>query len=407
MGKMASPCGPLTGIRILDFTTVQAGGQGTAVLANLGTDVIKVENTASGDEGRYVYLLGPMDNRQSAFFYVCNRGKRSIALDLKRPEAIAVIDRLVAEVDAVTNNFRPGVMERLNLGYERLRGINPRLVYVSLSGWGKRGPKAAHPALDTAAQARGGLVWQTGERDGFPVPAGAAVVDHSAALNLAIAVLAGIVARDRTGTGQEIDLSLFGSALALQATEMTYALLSGKRLQRGRGHPVSPTLTRVFQTSDGYFAIIGVENRRWPGFCRAIDRPDLEHDERFKDMRRRKRNMEALCVELDRFFLTKTTAEWIARLEAEDQICSPVQSYEELGRDPVALENGYIVEIEHPRMGRGKVVTVPFEFHGTPLRHDAIDPQLGEHTREILTAAGLSAEEIEALIASRTARAAK
>jgi crotonobetainyl-CoA:carnitine CoA-transferase CaiB-like acyl-CoA transferase len=399
--------GPLSGIRILDFTTVQAGGQGTAVLANLGADVIKVENAAAGDQGRYVYLLGPTDNRQSAFFYVCNRGKRSIALDLKRPEAIAVIDRLVAEVDAVTNNFRPGVMERLNLAYQRLRGINPRLVYVSLSGWGKRGPKAAHPALDTATQARSGLVWQTGERDGFPVPAGAAVVDHSAALNLANAVLAGIVARDRTGTGQEIDLSLFGSALALQATEMTYALLSGKRLQRGRGHPVSPTLTRVFQTSDGYFAIIGVENRRWPGFCRAIDRPDLEHDERFKDMRRRKRNMEALCVELDRFFLTKTTAEWIARLEAEDQICSPVQSYEELAHDPVALENGYIVEIDHPRMGKGKVVTVPFEFHGTPIRHDAVDPQLGEHTREILTAAGLSAEEIEALIAKHVARAGK
>jgi crotonobetainyl-CoA:carnitine CoA-transferase CaiB-like acyl-CoA transferase len=407
MENKASPCGPLTGIRVLDFTTVQAGAQGTAVLADLGAEVIKVEDTAAGDQGRYVYLLGPTDNRQSAFFYVCNRGKRSIALDLKRPEAIAVIDRLVAEVDAVTNNFRPGVMERLNLGYERLRGINPRLVYVSLNGWGKRGPKAAHPALDTAAQARSGLVWQTGERDGFPVPAGAAVVDHSAALNLAIAVLAGIVSRDRTGTGQEIDLSLFGSALGLQAAEMTYAFLSGKRLQRGRGHPVSPVLTRVFQTADGYFAIIGVENRRWPGFCHAIDRSDLEHDERFKDARRRKRNMEALCVELDRFFLTKTTAEWMARLEAEDQICSPVQSYEEVGHDPVALENGYIVEIEHPRMGRGKVVTVPFQFHGTPIRHDAIDPQLGEHTREILAAAGLSAEEIEPLVAKHVARAGK
>jgi CoA:oxalate CoA-transferase len=169
--------GPLSGVRILDFTTVQAGAQGTTVLADLGAEVVKVENTAGGDEGRYVYMLGPVNNRQSAFFYVCNRGKRSIALDLKRPEALAVIDRLVAEVDAVTNNFRPGVMERLNLGYERLRGLNPRLVYVSLSGWGKRGPKAAHPALDTAAQARSGLVWHTGERDGFPVPAGAAAIE--------------------------------------------------------------------------------------------------------------------------------------------------------------------------------------------------------------------------------------
>jgi crotonobetainyl-CoA:carnitine CoA-transferase CaiB-like acyl-CoA transferase len=399
--------GPLSGVRILDFTTVQAGGQGTGVLADLGADVIKVENAAGGDDGRVIYMIGPLDDRQSTFFYVCNRGKRSIALDLKRPEAVAVIDRLVAEVDAVTNNFRPGVMERLNLGYERLRGINPRLVYVSMSGWGKRGPKAAHPALDTATQARSGLVWQTGERGGFPVPAGAAVVDHSAALDLAIAVLAGIVARDRTGSGQEIDLSLFGSALALQATELTYSLLSGKRVQRaGRGHALVPTLTRVFQTADGYFAIIGVDDRRWPGFCRAIGKPDLEFDERFKDTRRRRHNMEALWAELDPVFPAKPTADWIARLEAEDQICAPVQSYQDVAHDPVALENGYIIEIEHPRLGRGKVMTTPFEFHGTPLRRDAIDPQLGEQTREILAAAGLSAEEIEALLATRAARAA-
>ncbi len=400
--------GPLDGIRILDFTTVQAGAQGTSVLAMLGAAVIKVENTTRGDEGRAVYLLGPADNRQSAFFYVCNRGKRSLSLDLKRPEAIAVIDRLVREADVVTNNFRPGVMERLNLGYERLRGLNATLVYVSLSGWGKRGPKADHPALDTAVQARSGLVAQTGEPDGFPLPAGAAVTDHSGALNLAIAVLAGIVARDRTGTGQEIDLSLFGSALGLQATELTYALLSGKRIPRaGRGHALVPTLTRVFQTADGYFAIIGVDDRRWPGFCRAIGRPHLQHDERFNHVRTRRHNMPALCAELEPIFLAATTAEWMARLEAEDQICSLVQAYHEVANDPVALENGYIREIEHPRIGKGKVVTVPFEFHGTPIRHDAIEPQVGEHTREILAAAGLSAQEIDGLLASRAARAAQ
>jgi crotonobetainyl-CoA:carnitine CoA-transferase CaiB-like acyl-CoA transferase len=370
--------GPLNGIHILDFTVFQAGAQGTGVLADLGADVIKVESPAGGEEGRALYLLGPAENRQSAFFYVCNRGKRSVALDLKRSEAIAAIDRLVAEVDVVANNFRPGVMERLNLSYERLRGINPRLVYVSMTGWGKRGPKVAHPALDTAAQARGGLVWQTGEPDGFPLPAGAAVVDHSAALNLAIAILAGIVARDRTNTGQEIDVSLFGAALELQAPELTYALLSGKQIPRaGRGHPLYPTLSRVFPSADGFFAVLGVNDARWPGFCRAIGRSDWEHDERFKDARTRKHNMEVLYAELDRVFPTKTAAEWIARLEAEDQVCAPVQSYQEIANDPVALENNYIVEIDHPRMGRGKVVTVPFEFHGTPTRHDAIEPQLG------------------------------
>lgn len=399
--------GPLSGIRILDFTTFQAGAQGTGVLADMGADVIKVEDTRRGDEGRYLYLLGAADNRQSAFFYVCNRGKRSISLDLKQPEAVAVVDRLVTHVDVVASNFRPGVMQRLNLSYDRLRSLNPRLVYVSMTGWGMHGPKASHPALDTAVQARGGVIWQTGEPDGFPLPAGAAVADHTGALNLAIAILAGLVARDRTGAGQEIDVSLFGAVLGLQATEMTYAMLSGKQVPRaGRGHPLLPTLTRVFKASDGFFAIIGVEDRRWPGFCRAIGRPDLERDYRFKDVRTRKRNMEVLCNELDGFFATKTRAEWIARLEAEDQVCSPVQSYQEVATDPVALENSHIVEIAHPRMGKGKVVTIPFDFHGTPVRHGAVEPQLGEHTREILAAAGLSPSQSDALIASQVARSA-
>jgi formyl-CoA transferase len=392
--------GPLAGLRILDFTTFQAGSLGTTLLADLGADVIKVENVGRGDEGRFLYLFGPPENRQSAFFYACNRGKRGIALDLKRPEAIAVVERLAAEVDVVANNFRPGVMERLGLSYERLRRVNPRLVYVSMTGWGKRGPKAGAPALDTAAQARGGLIHQTGEPDGAPVPAGAAVADSAAALNLAIAILAGIVARDRTGIGQEIDVSLYGSVLALQAPEIDYALLSGKEVGRaGRSHPLLPTLTRVFRCGDDRFlAVIGVEDTRWPGFCRAIGRPDLREDPRFVDVRARKRNMPALYEILDRHFLSRPRDEWIAALEAEDQVCAPVQSYSEIASDPVALENRYLIPIDHPRLGRGQVVAFPFEFHGTPARYDSIEPVHGEHTWEVLKSLGLQTEDIERLL---------
>ncbi len=397
--------GPLSGIRILDFTTFQAGAQGTTILADLGADVIKVENTVGGDDGRILYAIGPADDRQSAFFYTCNRGKRSISLDLKRPAAIAVIDRLAADVDVVVNNFRPGVMERLNLSYQRLRQMNSRLVYVSASGWGKRGPKATHPALDTAAQARSGLIWHTGAPDGFPVPAGAAVADASGALNLGIAVLAGLVARQRTGEGQEIDLSLFGAALALQAPEINYSLLSGKEMPRaGRTHPLVPSLTRVFEAADGFLTVIGVVDSRWPGFCRAVGRPDLQDDPRFKDARLRKRNTEALCAELDPVFLTKSRAEWIERLEAEDQVCSPVQSHRELADDPVAAANRYVVEVNHPRLGHGKVVAPPFDFHGTPLPPLATEPRLGEHTREVLASIGLSEDDIDGLFASGVAR---
>jgi CoA:oxalate CoA-transferase len=399
--------GPLCGIRILDFTAFQAGAQGTGILADLGADVIKVENTKRGDEGRVLYAIGPIENRQSVFFYTCNRGKRSIALDLKRSEAVAVIDKLVPRVDVVVNNFRPGVMERLDLSYERLCGLNPKLVYVSASGWGRRGPKAKHPALDTAAQARGGLVAQTGEPEGFPVPAGAAVADGTAALNLAIATLAGVLARDRSGQAQRVDLSLFGAVLALQAPEINYSLLSGKAVPRaGRGHPLVPSLTRVFKASDGFVVVIGVEDTRWPGFCRAIGRPELEHAESFKSARNRKRNMAELCALLDPIFATRTEAEWIARLEAEDQVCSVVQSYQKIASDPVALENHYIVGIDHPRLGRGKVVATPFEFNDTAVTPETIEPRLGEHTREVLAMAGLSGEEIAALIAGGVAREA-
>ncbi len=396
---------PLTGIRVLDFTTFQAGAQGTVVLADLGADVIKVENTRGGDEGRVIYMVGPVDDRRSVFFYTCNRGKRSLSLDLKRAEAIGAVDKLVATVDVVVNNFRPGVMERLDLSYDRLRGINPRLVYVSASGWGTRGPKATHPALDTAAQARGGLVYHTGDPDGSPLPVGAAAADASGALNLAVAVLAGIIARDRTGEAQMVDLSLYGAVLTLQAPEINYSLVSGREMPRaGRTHPLLPTLTRIFATADGFLAVIGVEDTRWPGFCRAMGRDDLQHDERFKDVRQRKWNMEDLCAALDPVFRTRSTAEWIERLEAEDQVCSPVQSHHEVGADPVALDNGYIVPLDHPRIGRGKVVGSPFEFNGRPTPTDAVEPRLGEHTREVLAEAGLGAQEIEALLKSGAAR---
>ena len=403
--RYAWETGPLAGIRILDFTAFQAGAQATGLMAGLGADVIKVEDPRQGDETRYAYLVGAPENRQSILFYCCNRGKRSLAMDLKRPEAIQVIDRLVKNVDVVTNNFRPGVMERLGLSYERLSSINPRIVYVSASGWGRRGPKATHPALDAAAQARGGLVWQTGDDDGFPVPAGAAVGDHATALNMVIAVLAGLISRDQTAVGQEVDVSLFGSILAMQAPEITYQLLGGKRTPRaGRGMPLLPTLARVFFAADGFIVVLAIDDKRWPGFCRAIHRPDLENDERFRNARQRKRNMKALYAELDDVFPRRTKAEWIAALEAEDQVCSAVQSYAELSEDPIAVENGYVVDVDHPRIGKGKVVAFPFDFHRTPARSDQIEPLIGEHTQEVLKEAGLSDGEIADLVRSGIAR---
>ncbi len=386
--------GPLAGVRVLDFTVYQQGPQASLVFSDMGADVIKVEAPRFGDLGRVIGSTG--EDRFSPYFLAHNRGKRSITLDLKNEAATRICLALAERCDVAIHNFRPGVMERLGLGYEELRRVNPRIIYGHASGWGTKGPRAGHPAFDLAAQAQGGLVSVTGEPDGYPLPAGAAVADYVGALNLALAVISALYARERTGVGQKIETSLLGGQVAMQAWEIQYFITHGWVGKAGRGHHYLPTIWRVFQTADSYVVVGGLPENRWPAFCQALG-PELEQDPRFAKYFDRMTHLQELYAILDDRFPTKTTAEWMELLAAADCICAPVASYGDLVNDPQVRANEYIVEVDHPTRGRMPVVGAPWRFSETPAQVPAAAPELGQHTEEILQELGYPWEQIEAL----------
>lgn len=387
--------GPLDGVKVIDFTVFQQGPQATLILSDMGADVIKVEPPMFGDLGRVLAMVG--EKRFSAYHLAHNRGKRSITLNLKTEEARDVVRKLIPQMDVMVHNFRPGAMERLGLGYDDVRPLNESIIYAHASGWGAKGPKAEHPAFDIAAQARGGLMSTTGEKEGGPLPAGVAIADYIGATNLALAIAAALYARRTAGTGQRIDTSLFGTQIASQAWELQYFILTRKPNRAGRGHAYLPTIWRTFQTADGWAVVGGVGDDRWPAFCQAVGMPELEHDERFSNAGARKDNLQTLYDLLDDKFVAKTTREWIAILEAHDMICGPVQDYEQLTSDPQALANDYLVEVDHPAIGATQVVGTPWKFSATPAEVAPAAPELGQHTEEVLLSLDYSWEEIAAL----------
>jgi CoA:oxalate CoA-transferase len=384
--------GPLDGVRVLDFTVFQQGPQATLVMADLGADVIKVEPPMFGDLGRVLAMYG--EHRLSAYHLAHSRGKRSITINLKTEEGKAIARRLVPEADVFVHNFRPGAMEKLGLGYEDVRALNERIIYAHASGWGAKGPKAQHPAFDIAAQARSGLMSITGEESGGPLPAGVAIADYVGAMNLALAVIAALYARERTGAGQKVETSLFGSMIAAQAWELEYYILSRRMRRSGRGHAYLPTIWRTFRTKDGWAVVGGVGDDRWPAFCAAVGMPELQHDARFADAGARKDNLDALYALLDDKFLARTTAQWIEVLEAHDMICAPVADYADVTSDPQALANEYFLTVEHPTNGPTQIVGFPWKFSETPARAAPAAPELGQHTEEILLAAGFTWDDI-------------
>ena len=387
--------GPLHGIRVLDFTVFQQGPQATLVMADMGADVIKCEVPGFGDLGRVLQMFG--EHRVSAYHLAHSRGKRSLTLNLKTEEARAIVRRILPAMDVMVHNFRPGVMEKLGLGYADLRPLNERIIYAHASGWGDEGPKANHPAFDIAAQARSGLMSMTGEVDGGPLPVGVAIADYIGAMNLAMSVMAALYHRERTGQGQQIQTSLFGSAIASQAWELQTYIMGRVRRRSGRGHAYLPTIWRTFKTADGWAVIGGVGDDRWPDFCAAVAMPELEHDERFSTALGRIKNIDELYALLDHCFEGKTTAAWMEVLEAHDMICAPVQDFETLLHDEQALANGYLRTVEHPAMGELQVVGFPWKFSETPAEAAPAAPELGQHTEELLLEFGYTWDDIAAL----------
>jgi crotonobetainyl-CoA:carnitine CoA-transferase CaiB-like acyl-CoA transferase len=386
----------LEGVRVLDMTIWQQGTSCSAMLADLGADVIKIEEP-SGDPGRGLNRIEKLGGL-SAYFQALNRGKRSLAIDLKHPNGREAFLRLAKDADVFLTNYRPGVTERLGIGYADLSKVNPRIIYARASGYGRDGPDAQLGSFDILGQARGGLMSVTGEPEGWPKNAGAPIADQVGGMLAGFGILAALLYRERTGEGQEVDVSLLGSAMALQSFNITSYLFTGelpKRFPRGGYTP----FWNVYRGSDGKcFAVAMLLNRGWPELCEAIGRPDLVEDERFASYRDRvKEHAPELIEILDEAFASRTARDWVDTLNGIGVFCTLVQDYEDISRDPQVLANGYIADVAEHDGAPLRMAATPVQLSRTPARIRGMAPELGQHTEDVLLEAGYTWEEIDAL----------
>lgn len=386
----------LEGIQVLDLTHALSGPYGTMILADLGAEVIKVEPRVHGDKSRGT---GPLVNGVSTYFFSINRGKKSITVDLKTAQGKAIIYSLVKGVDIVTENFLPGTMDRLGLGYERLREINPRLIYASVSGFGQTGPYATKPALDIIVQAMGGLMSITGEPEGPPLRTGVSIGDIAAGMYMAIGILAALHERNRSNQGQMIDISMLDCQLALLENAFIRHLNTGEIPGPiGSRHPVV-TPFGAFRTKDSWLvlAMSGAPGR-WELLCATIGRTDLMDDERFQTNISRNQHVQELEVIFTRALREKTTAQWLEELEAIGVPCAPIKSIDQVAVDPQVVSRRMITEVAVNDTTGMRLIDTPIKMSRTPAGVGMRAPNAGEHTRAILTERlGFDEEQLDEL----------
>ena len=378
--------GPLSGIRVVDFTIAQQGPHATKLLADMGAEVIKIER----HQGR----IGGGEPWMRGFLLAHNRNKRSISLDLKHPEGNEVARRLAATADVVASNFRQGVMEKLGLGFEDLRKENPRVVVVQGSGWGPLGPRGTEGAVDMVGHARGGLMWRTGFEDGGPMTIGCAVTDQVGALVLCAAVLGALARAARTGRGEKVDTSLYGGQVALQAWEFAERSLRGGGAQprAGVGHPLinGRGVWQAFEASEGWLAIGCTDPAEMETLCSVVGVDPLPAGADAAALG-------AVVSRLAERLRLRPAAEWVERLRAAGVAAAPVQRYGDILEDPQARENGYLVEMDHPEHGAITVVGMPITFDREAMSRATPPPSFGEHTERYLEELGYGWEEITRL----------
>ena len=387
--------GPLQGFKIIDLTSMISGPLSTMILADQGADVIKVENPRGGD-----FTRGAFNQRSglSASFLNNNRNKRSVALNLKDERGLAVLKRLTVDADVFVQNFRPGVAERMGIGEAAIRAVAPSIVYVSISGFGPRGPYAEKPTYDPLVQALSGLTTiQGGADEQRPRLVRTILPDKVTGVTASQAITAALLARERSGQGQHVELSMLDSVVAfLWSSDMASQTFVGEEIPQERAQSF---IDLIYETQDDYISVAVQSDKEWAALSRALERPDWLDDPRFTTSSLRQEHIDARLSLTQEVLKTRTAAEWLTRLEAEDVPCAPVLRRRDVIDHPQLRANETVTETDHPVAGRLRQARPAARFSATPVEHRHGGSLLGQHSQEILRDAGYDEREIETLMA--------
>lgn len=390
---MQAAFGPLQGVKVLELGHVMAGPVCGMMLADMGAEVIKLEKIAGGDDTRR--MVPPRIKGESAAFLMLNRNKRGIAVDLKAPQGIEIVKRLIGTTDILIENFRLGTMERLGLGYEDAQKLNPGLIYCALSGFGRTGPYAARGGFDLVAQGMSGLMSITGARhDDTPIKVGPPVTDITAGILGAMGVLAAYTYRLKTGQGQLVDTSLFEAGIVQTYFHSAIFLATGQSPKPiGSAHIMSAPY-QAFPTADGWMTVGAANQANWLRLAEVLEAPELLNDARFTENADRMTHLDELTEVLQPHFRRRTTADWLSRFEKVGLPAGPIYNMRDVLADEQTQARNMVVEVPHQTLGSTKTIGAPVKFSRTPGEVKLGAPVLGQHTREILAEIGFSAEEV-------------
>jgi len=398
---------PLSHIRVLDLSRILAGPWATQNLADLGAEVIKIERPGAGDDTRnwgppFLKDAEGRETRESAYYLSVNRGKKSVTLDISTPDGARIARELAARSDVLIENYKVGGLAKYGLAYDDVRKLNPKIVYCSITGFGQTGPNAHRPGYDFIFQGMGGLMSITGERDevpgGGPQKVGIAITDVLAGMYASLAITAAITHRERTGEGQYIDVALLDTIIAFGANQIFNYFTSGQLPKRYGNAHANLLPYEVFQTADGHLILACGNDSQFASFCKAAERSGLAEDARFCTMPDRIRNRAELIPLVGEIMKGRTSKEWIARLEAANVPCGPINNYKEVFEDPQVRHRGLKIGIPHPISGAMPGIANPMRFSATPVTYDMPPPLLGQHTREVLSdLLGIDDAEIQRL----------
>lgn len=385
----------LNGIKVLDLTRVLAGPYATMILADLGAEVIKIEMPERGDDSRQ---YGPYINGESAYFMSINRNKKSMTLNLKDPESKKLFLKMVEKADVVVENFRPGTMEKLGIGYETLKEINPGIIYAAASGFGHTGPYKQRPAYDGVVQAMGGIMSITGQKDGKPTRVGPSIGDITAGLFTTIGILGALNYKNQTGKGQKVDVAMLDCQVAILENAIARYFATGVSPKPVGNKHSSIVPFEPFETSDGEIMIAAGNDNLFRKLCIVMKKEELADDERFKTNPLRNENYGILRPLIAEEIKKKTTKEWQKLLDEAGVPNGPINNIEMVVKDPQIQEREMIIEIEHPKAGKTKIPGIPIKLSETPGKVEKAAPILGENTREILKDfVGISDDDINRL----------